>query len=64
MSDGKSVPMGDAKLNPRQLADLLQRLDEIDKQGKGIRQQLINAMAQRRDSERQSRKASARRLKR
>ena len=40
--------MADAKLSPRQLADLLERLDEIAKHGKGIRQQLITAMAERR----------------
>jgi hypothetical protein len=49
--------MADAKLNPRQLVDLLQRLDEIDRHGKGIRQQLIEAMAQRRSPPRPSRRA-------
>ena len=39
--------MADAKLNPRQLVDVLQRLDEIEKHSKGIRQQLIEVMAQR-----------------
>ena len=40
--------MADAKLNPRQLANLLQRLEEIEKHSKGVRQQLIQAMAERR----------------
>jgi hypothetical protein len=40
--------MADAKLSPRQLVDVLQRLDEIEKHGKGIRHHLIVAMAERR----------------
>ena len=40
--------MADAKLTPRQLADVLERLEEIVKHSKGVRQQLIEAMADRR----------------
>jgi hypothetical protein len=50
--------MADAKLNPRQLVEVLRRLDEIEKHSKGIRQQLIEVMAQRR------RDANPRRTKR
>jgi hypothetical protein len=39
--------MADAKLNPRQLVDLLHRLDEIEKHSIGIRQHIIEVMAER-----------------
>jgi hypothetical protein len=42
--------MGDAKLTPRRLADVLHRLDEIEKHSKAVRQQVIEAMAERRAS--------------
>ena len=56
--------MADAKLNPRQLVDMLHRLDEIEKHSKGIRQQLIEVMAQRRRVVSASRKRRSRQPKR
>ena len=40
--------MGDAKLSPRVLADLLDRLDEVGRSVQAMRRQLIVAMAERR----------------
>jgi hypothetical protein len=40
--------MADAKLSPRQLADLLDRLDEVKQSVEAMRQHLILAMAERR----------------
>ncbi len=40
--------MADAKLTPRQLVDVLHRLDAIETHSRHVRQQLIEAMADRR----------------
>lgn len=40
--------MGDAKLTSRQLAEVLDRIDEIEKHTRALRQQLIESMAKRR----------------
>jgi hypothetical protein len=56
--------MADAKLNPRQLVDVLQRLDEIEKHSKSVRQHLIQAMADRRRTAAPSRRTRARQVKR
>jgi hypothetical protein len=40
--------MADAKLTPRQLVDVLHRLDAIESHSRHVRQQLIEAMADRR----------------
>jgi hypothetical protein len=55
--------MADAKLNPRQLVDLLQRLDEIEKHSKGIRQHIIEVMAERSRTVSPPRKTRVRRTK-
>jgi hypothetical protein len=56
--------MADAKLNPRQLVDLLQRLDEIEKHSKSIRQHIIEVMADRSRTVNPARKARVRQSKR
>lgn len=40
--------MADAKLTPRQLVDVLHRLEAIETHSRKVRQQLIEAMADRR----------------
>lgn len=40
--------MADAKLTPRQLVDVLHRLEAIETHSKRVREQLIEAMASRR----------------
>jgi hypothetical protein len=40
--------MGDARLSPRVLADLLDRLDDVGRSVQAMRRQLIVAMAERR----------------
>jgi hypothetical protein len=43
--------MADAKLTPRQLVDVLHRLDAIESNAKQVRAHLINSMASRRTRE-------------